>query len=64
MCSTCYIHTTRFYESLLLATPDLHKVQHDIDNHIDIAFDSDITLALDMLAAKNCCDEMQELQKA
>ena len=58
------MHTTRLRESLLLAITDLHEVRHDTDNRIDVAFDSDITITLDMLAEQSCCDEMQVLQKA
>ena len=59
-----YVHSTRLRESLLLAVPDLQEVRRGTGLSVDLAFDSNITTALEMLTEQTCADEMRDLYKA
>ena len=59
-----YIHSTRLRKFLLLAIPDLREVNRGVGKCVDVAFDENVTIALDMLADQNISDEMRDLCKA
>ena len=48
----------------LLAVPDLQEVRRGTGLSVDLAFDSNITTALEMLTEQTCADEMRDLYKA
>ena len=59
-----YVHTSRLRASLLSAIPDLKEIRNTSNNHIDLAFDCDLSKAMLEISSHDCDSEVILLSQA